>query len=577
MARDASSKCGVADDAWNGPSSGLESYQPGLLLPVVRKDPGGDVSGGRGVLLAVAEDFSRCIVMEMPPALILEIFTHLDARELCIVSCVCSLFRRLASDSHGWKDFYCERWGLPAPSRSEGVTESLTGKSWRDLYVDREWRSKALTGRFRMDMLHGHTSPVRCVRLLCPASLIVTAGYDAVVRIWNMEEGVPSACSRPLGETLRAIAVDMGLLVVAGSEGVIRVWHASPECRYLFDVAGEVDILLRGHTGPITCLAVDSINVYSGSWDMSVRVWERNSFQCVHIVRHADWVWSVVAKGRRIHSTAGSDAYTWDLETGELLRVRVGVHTGQVYAVAASQSGHFVFTGGEDGAVRMFDDRVSWRKNNKAETSSSPVGQGAVAAWIPHAGPVYSLAYEDPWLVSASGDGLLAMMNVRQVIKRATANVRAGQRILQTVVSKGETAHRMLSGFNQSAYSVDIGADRVVSGGEERTVRIWDFSQALEAGRRAQASRCSRMENRARRKNTRGKGQQKVMWAAATGNSVSSVSWRPDGVDVERKGREWVGLPFGQACSNCKGSVLGVAGPVGPSRQARGEGCVHQA
>lgn len=533
---------GAADAAWNetGSSSSSSikfatviSASSPLTRGASRQSKGGANSrgsqskGGGGStpfsLPPVAEDGTiGCVFLELPPALILQILTYLDARELCVVACVCSLFRRLAFDSHGWKDFYCERWGHPAPSGSGESALALPGKHWKELYVAKEARSKSMMLRYTTDMLHGHTAAVRAVRLLPAANLICTGGYDQVVRLWNLEEGLPVACSRSLGETIRAIAVDMTMLVVAGTASVVRVWRSTLGCPHLFDVGGlwnpspgrGAEFGLQGHTGPVTCLGLDEFHIYSGSWDMSVKVWSRTTLKCLHNLRHMDWVWSLVVRGGRVLSTAGSDVYRWDAETGRQLRVRTGVHSGQAYAVEGTRSGHIVFTGGEDGGVRMFDDRISRRKISREELGEDCGAAGlpglreAVASWTPHSSAVYSLAFDDPWLVSASGDGSLAMMDVRQIMKRATGaskNSAGGnskwRRSGQYLVSReGETHQRRLAGFHHIAYSVDLGSDRVVSGGEEKIVRIWDFSQALEIERRVQASKSGQIEHRIRRK-----------------------------------------------------------------------------
>jgi len=506
---------GAADDAWNDNTHvNSSSVRPSTTLTLKKSNhhnakivkPEDVLCTGN--LEVLGPDPNRCHILELPPALILEVFTHLDARALCILSCACVLFRRLASDSHGWKDFYCERWGLPAVSTIGAVGKSPE-KTWRELYMAREEKCKVLMGRFQMDMLHGHTAAVRCIRLLPAANLVVTAGYDQVVRVWNLEEGLPLVCSRPLGETVRAIAVDMDLLAAAGSDAIVRIWRAIPECPQLFDVAGNwselnsrgAELNLFGHTGPITCLGLDTANVYSGSWDMSIRICERTSFRCIHQLMHNDWVWALVPRGRRVLSTAGSDVYSWDIETGQKFRVRSGVHAGQAYAVEGSHSGNFVFTGGEDGIVRMFDDRPARRRNGESKYVSEPL-----ASWMLQKGAVYSLAFEDPWLISASAEGPLGMMDVRQIIKKASGNGKSfpssssRSRVSGQVVGKAgeEVVQRFLPGFHQSAYSVDIGVDRVVSGGEEKIVRIWDFSQALEIERSIQASR--RANPRRRRK-----------------------------------------------------------------------------
>eukprot|EP00249_Psilotum_nudum_P021627 c28180_g1_i1 orf=318-2015(+) len=519
---------GVADEAWNEtvpPSVKRSSSLDNTSIPRQQRnrcvfraagvmgssmlDLQPSIAGGCAI---VGKTVPGSVFLDLPPVLILEIFKHLDARELSTVACVCSVFRYLASDSRGWKDFYCERWGLPASSASDGTSAILPDKAWKDLYVARELRSKAFMGRFIMDSMHGHTDSVRCVRILAQANLVFTAGCDFILRVWNLEEGIPVAWSRPLGCTLRAIAVDMEILVLAGTDGKVRVWRAVSDLPHLFDISnisgGSSEVVLSGHTGPISCLGIDAARIYSGSWDMNVRIWNRFTFECVRTLMHIDWVWALVIRGHRLVTTAGSDTYSWDIETGELLRFRRETHTGNTYAVECSRSGHFLFTGGEDGFIRMFDDRLT----SKREVKSS-VSNGSVATWKPHSEAVYALAFEDPWLVSASGDGSLAMIDVGKIMKRCGCKGRSDVVMksnkwsrkcvgISHVIAKtdAEPPERMLHGFHHGFYAVDVGAERVFGAGKEKIIRVWDFSQALEIERRVQASRTVRLQRRFTRK-----------------------------------------------------------------------------
>eukprot|EP00252_Welwitschia_mirabilis_P023731 TRINITY_DN6788_c0_g1_i1.p1 TRINITY_DN6788_c0_g1~~TRINITY_DN6788_c0_g1_i1.p1 ORF type:complete len:559 (+),score=90.03 TRINITY_DN6788_c0_g1_i1:375-2051(+) len=453
---------------------------------------------------------NHCPFLELPPELISNILNRLDAKELSIVSCVCIVFWNLSSNSHGWKDLYCERWGLPILQRPSDQSAFLAPeKPWRQLYVEREACSKAFLGRFKVDTLHGHTEPIRSVCLLPHANLIFSAGYDTVVRMWNMEEGFMIDQSRPLGSTIRAIAVDSEMLIVGGTEAFVLGWRAVPNCRKLFNISGTTatsnEFRLRGHLGPVTCLGLDASNIYSGSWDMSICIWDRSTLRCLKAVWHGDWVWSLVVRGSYLMSTSGSDLYIWDVKTRELLTVKQDAHKGNAYAVQCSRSGHLVFTGGEDGAIHMFENKpLDKQKHHKSHRP--------VASWIPHTSPVYSLAFEDPWLVSASGDGRLGMMDVRKLLK-SNANVNSGSNTKGGIrwrnsnvlgMQNVEPPQRMLHGFYRNLFSVDITAERVVCGGEEGVLRIWDFTRALEIERTVQASRNLRLENRSRRKKANG-------------------------------------------------------------------------
>ncbi|KAL0550682.1 hypothetical protein IC582_009742 [Cucumis melo] len=436
-------------------------------------------------------------ITDLPPAIISEILNCLDPKELGIVSCVSTVLHSIASEHHVWKEFYSERWGLPVPAQSAPVVPNGLSdeKSWKDLFVEREFRSKTFMGRYTMEVLHGHTEAVRTVFVLASAKLIFTSGYDSIVRIWELEEGLSIASSRSLGCTIRALAADTKLLIAGGTDGFIHCWKAIEGLSYLFDVKGplnhNIEFRLWGHEGPITSLALDLTRIYSGSWDMTVRVWDRFSHQCLSILRHGDWVWGLVPHDTTVASTSGSDVYVWDTNSGELATVIHDAHVGYAYALARSHTGDFIFTGGEDGAIHMFDIT-----NRHVDTSAQLVG-----SWIPHSGPVYSLAFEFPWLVSASSDGKLSLIDVRPLLrtKKRTLWKRdsRGQHVQSISV---EPPQRMLHGFGSNLFGVDIGMDRIVCGGEEGVVRIWNFTQALEAERRARALRGIRLENRMRRR-----------------------------------------------------------------------------
>lgn len=83
---------------------------------------------------------SKQCLTELPPALLLEVLSHLKAHDLSIVACVCRLFRVLAGESQGWKNFYCERWrpawALHGPP-AEGTGERLVCSAW--LVVSIQW------------------------------------------------------------------------------------------------------------------------------------------------------------------------------------------------------------------------------------------------------------------------------------------------------------------------------------------------------------------------------------------------------------------------------------------------------
>lgn len=353
-------------------------------------------------------------ILDLPAPLVQEIFQHLDAHDLSVVSCVCKAFHQLAAESQKWENLFTERWGAPLtlapagrPSRPKAVVDDAGGeevpaRTWRSLYLDREIRSRAMLGRYQLELLHAHTAPVRCARMLPAAGLAVSAGYDSSVRVWNLEDGLLCASSAPLGETLRAVALDAELLAVAGTDAAVYLWSANPACPHRWDVAGlwprggRACRALRGHTGPVSCLGITAASVFSGSWDMSVRAWARADFRLAATFCHADWVWALVCRGSRLVSTAGPSQYTWDVETGRLLRVRKGVHSGlQAYAVEASRSGNAVLRAA---TTAWYTCLMSVRLRGGQRGISPPAGRRR----LPPGSPMHPRCRPSPWRTHGS-------------------------------------------------------------------------------------------------------------------------------------------------------------------------------
>ncbi|KAL6518698.1 hypothetical protein OROHE_017748 [Orobanche hederae] len=434
-------------------------------------------------------DYTRSFT-DLPPALISEILNLLDPKELGIVSCVNTSLYRLGSEHHVWKEFYNERWGHPLSSLNIGPVNE---KSWKELYVEREFRSKTFMGRYSIDTLYGHTEAIRTIFVLVSKKLVFTSGYDQVIRMWDMEEGLLIASSRPLGCTVRAVAADSRLLVAGGTDGFVHGWYAEDKNPLLFDLGSpqnqNTEFRLWEHAGPITCLALDFSRIYSGSWDMTVRVWDRVSLKCLKVLMHNDWVWSLVPHDTTIGSAAGSSVHIWETQSGNQLAVVNSVHVGNAYSLARSHTGKLLFTGGEDGSIHMFEITRNFKCNMRK-----------IATWIPHSAAVYSLAFEFPWLVSASSDGKISLIDIRELLKARKQNFSTenkGNYLCQKSVGPPQ---RMLHGFGCNLFSVGIGSDRIFCGGEEGVVRIWNFSQALDIEQRVRALRGKRIENRMRRR-----------------------------------------------------------------------------
>jgi len=105
-------------------------------------------------------------------------------------------------------------------------------------------------------------------------SLIVTAGTDQHLQVWNTKNGEPIAALGPRADldpygdvTACAISPDGTFIVSGASDGMLRIWDAE---------SLDEKAVLTGHEGDITdCdISHDNSMLVSSSWDGTLKVWE---------------------------------------------------------------------------------------------------------------------------------------------------------------------------------------------------------------------------------------------------------------------------------------------------------------
>ncbi|WP_162186191.1 WD40 repeat domain-containing protein [Amycolatopsis jejuensis] len=150
---------------------------------------------------------------------------------------------------------------------------------------------------------------------------------------------------------LTSLALGKQTALTAGWDYVVRHWDLETgECRAEF----------TGHHDAVTSVAFvpDGRTAVSASADHTVRHWDLATGECLRVLSgHADEVTAVAVPAMAGHAVSGSADNTvrwWDLRTGECLRVLSG-HTDRIYAVAVQPDGRAVVSGSADTTVRWWD------------------------------------------------------------------------------------------------------------------------------------------------------------------------------------------------------------------------------
>jgi WD40 repeat protein len=368
---------------------------------------------------------------------------------------------------------------------SQGLGEKVTKGNVKTVF--KRYVHRSLEGQPRIHPLVTHE--VRAVACHPNGELLVSAGFDGRIRLWDARSGACLASTETSGAKIYALAISAdGTSLACGSDRTLEIWHLTdppaptlhrqhtlsantspirgvafsadstllasggddPTIRIWETSTGQCLRLLQGHTSWVSSLAFapHSALLASGSEDQSVRLWNSHTAACLHNLQgYSNGIWSVAYSPQGQQFVSGGQDRTvrlWDSATGRCLQAMTG-HKSWVWSVAFCAQGQILASSSDDRSIRIWNTQGRCRHQLQGHTDQ-----------------VYSIAFrpvstpnEPPCLASGSLDGTIRLWNP----------------------DSGE-CQEILAGHSNGVWSVAFHPQGTLlaSGSLDQTVKLWHLS-----------------------------------------------------------------------------------------------------
>jgi F-box/WD-40 domain protein MET30 len=216
------------------------------------------------------------------------------------------------------------RLGSSGHSRSH-LDNERKFRPWKDVYRDRfkvgfNWK----TGRCTIKTFKGHENGVTCLQF--DHNVLATGSYDTTIKIWNIETGEVIRTLRGHTSTVRCLQFDDSKLISGSFDKTIKIWNWQ---------TGECLSTLQCHTEGVLSVHFDGCTLASGSIDKTVKIFSFGNKETFSLRGHTDWVNHVRIDSPSRTVFSASDDMTvklWDLDSKQCIKTFDG-HVGQVQQV----------------------------------------------------------------------------------------------------------------------------------------------------------------------------------------------------------------------------------------------------
>ena len=221
----------------------------------------------------------------------------------------------------------------------------------------------------RVGELPGHQTAVWAVDVSTDGKLAATAGYDGLVKVWDLQGRRLKADLKQHKGWVRSLAFspDGSQLASAGEDGKVFLWNTQD---------GKAAHAVAAHKGPVTAITFspDGKTFISGGGDNLVKVWNAADGTAVQTLKgHDDTIWSIVyspSYPQFVSTGADRSIRVWSAKNFKQIDVFTG-HKDWVTSAGFNSDGTRLVTASLDGVIKLWDTQKKREQQGlKPQTSS---------------------------------------------------------------------------------------------------------------------------------------------------------------------------------------------------------------
>jgi hypothetical protein len=260
------------------------------------------------------------------------------------------------------------RWVIAADTSRDGQTIVTAGGDSL-LYRPGDVIAWKAADGTRLGEFAGHPTTVWGVKFSPDGTLLATAGYDGLVRIWDVATRQPKHDLEKHKGWVRAVAFsrDGTRLASAGEDGHVVLWDPK---------TGAEVTSIAAHEGAATCVAfaADGQTLASGGSDKLVKLWNPADGSVKgKLEGHGDTLWALAyAPDGQTLASGGADRTVrlWAAADGKPLATLFG-HKDWVTSLAYAADGSRIVSGGMDGALKLWDTAARGEQEGPPKAAAS--------------------------------------------------------------------------------------------------------------------------------------------------------------------------------------------------------------